>query len=244
MNSGRRFVIGDIHGCLAEVDRLIEHIAPTVHDTIIFLGDYVDRGPDSKGVVDRMVKLANEGPHCVFLKGNHEDMFRAYLGLGGTYGDVFIANGGGPTLRSYGIEGRAGSAALERMPESHRLFLESLVLSYEIRPFVCVHAGFAPQRDLDDQREEDMLWVRDEWVRAPHRFDRTVLFGHTPRREVYRHLPYKIGLDTGCVYWNKLSCLELVSGTLLQIQRGSRSVTGADLRRVVIQEGSVWPQII
>ncbi len=243
MSAARWFVIGDIHGCIAEVDRLLEHIAPTALDTIIFLGDYVDRGPDAKGVIERLVRLASEGPHCVFLKGNHEDMFLSYLGLPGNYGNVFVANGGGPTLRSYGMDEKAGAAALPLLPPSHRLFLESLQITHEIGPFVCVHAGFLPQRALDDQREEDMLWVRDEWVRARHSYDRTVLFGHTPRRDVYRHMPYKIGLDTGCVYWNKLSCLELVSGSLLQIQRGSRLVNGADLQRAVIQEGAVWPQI-
>ena len=90
---------------------------------------------------------------------------------------------------------------------------------------MCVHAGFLPTRAMQDQRDEDLLWIRDEWISSRHPFPFTVLFGHTPRREVLLDVPYKIGLDTGLVYWNKLSCVELAEKRLFQIRRGERRVS-------------------
>jgi serine/threonine protein phosphatase 1 len=92
-----------------------------------------------------------------------------------------------------------------------------------------VHAGVRPTRPLDDQLEEDRYWIREEFILKEHPFPVTVLFGHTPQREVLMHLPYKVGLDTGLVYGNKLSCLELTTRTLLQIDRGARQVHQRDL---------------
>src|SRR6185295_17593571 len=94
-----------------------------------------------------------------------------------------------------------------------------------VDPYVFVHAGISPLHSLEEQREEDLLWIRDEFIRNRHRLAKTVIFGHTPQREVLWHLPYKIGLDTGCVYGNKLSCLDLTSGVLLQVDRDTCAVT-------------------
>ena len=80
MSAARTFVIGDIHGCVDELDRLLDALAPAAGDTVVFLGDYIDRGPASKAVIDRLLRLRREGPRCVFLKGNHEDMFLGFLG--------------------------------------------------------------------------------------------------------------------------------------------------------------------
>lgn len=224
MNRARTFVIGDIHGCVEEVDRLIDALAPAASDTLVFLGDYVDRGPASKAVIDRMIRLRTEGPQCVFLKGNHEDMLLAFIGQRGLYGEAFLFNGGEATLRSYGLDGRPVAAVAAQFPAAHLDFLLSLALRYERGSFLCVHAGVAPTRPLDQQREEDLLWIRDAFIANPHPFPVTVVFGHTPQREVLVDLPHKIGLDTGLVYWNKLSCLELESQQLYQIRRGERQV--------------------
>jgi serine/threonine protein phosphatase 1 len=88
--------------------------------------------------------------------------------------------------------------------------------------FLFVHAGVNPLRQLDAQVPDDILWIREEFIRNRHLLPYTVIFGHTPNREVLWHLPFKIGLDTGCVYGNKLSGLDLRSGTLLQVRKGSR----------------------
>src|ERR1043166_9018992 len=104
MTPARTFVIGDIHGCVDELNWLLDALSPTEADAIVFLGDYIDRGPASKAVIDRLLRLRREGPGCVFLKGNHEDMFLAFLGLQGHYGEAFLLNGGETTLQSYGWE--------------------------------------------------------------------------------------------------------------------------------------------
>ncbi|HXQ24713.1 MAG TPA: metallophosphoesterase family protein [Candidatus Acidoferrales bacterium] len=226
----RTFVIGDIHGCATEIDRLLEVIAPTASDTLVFLGDYIDRGPAAKPVVDRLIQLRREGPTCVFLRGNHEDMFLAFLGQPGAYGDAFLFNGGGATLRSYGLQGEFGQITGAQLPPDHLEFFLSLQLQHVHGRFLCVHAGVAPTRPLAEQRAEDVLWIRDEFISSPHPFPFTVLFGHTPQREVLLHLPYKIGLDTGLVYWNKLSCLEIEAQRLLQIRRGDTQVHSRSLQ--------------
>ncbi len=225
----RTFVVGDLHGCVDELDRLLDTIGPTSNDTLCFLGDYVDRGPSPQGVIERLVRLQGQGVPCIFLKGNHEDMFLAYLGYPGCYGEAFLANGGQTTLASYGIEGLRGPAAAERLPQSHRDFLLTLRTQARFDAFLCVHAGVRPTRPLDEQTEEDLLWIREEFILSDHPFPYTVLFGHTPQREVLLHLPFKLGLDTGLVYWNKLSCFELEAKRLWQIQRGGRGVRSQSL---------------
>lgn len=231
MSCARTFVIGDIHGCVEEVDRLLDALALGAADTLVFLGDYIDRGPSPRAVIDRMLRLQHEGPRCVFLKGNHEDMFLAYIGEHGAYGEAFLYNGGEATLRSYDLEGQPPAAVATRVPPAHLEFLRALEMRFQHGSFLCVHAGVAPNRPLDDQRDEDLLWIRDAFIAHPHPFGCTVLFGHTPQREVLQDQPYKIGLDTGLVYWNKLSCLELGEQRLYQIRRGERAVTN----RVLLQ---------
>jgi len=229
MSAGATFVIGDIHGCLAEVDRLLAAIAPRRSDLVCFLGDYIDRGGDSKGVVERLLALATEGPSCVFLKGNHEDMFLDFLGEHGHHGDAFLANGGRTTLHSYGLSGRGGKTVATALPPAHLAFFRGLRLRASFDRFECVHAGLHPSRPFDAQHEEDLTWIRGEFIDEAHTFPCTVVFGHTPQREVRLHLPYKIGLDTGCVYGGRLTCLELRNKTLYQIGRGSREVCESSL---------------
>jgi serine/threonine protein phosphatase 1 len=230
MSEPRTFVIGDIHGCPDEVACLLDAIQPASGDTVVFLGDYVDRGPSPRAVIDRLLRLRHEGPQCVFLKGNHEDMFLAFLGRGGLYGEAFLFNGGEATLRSYGLAGRSGQITADQLPPDHLEFLLSLQLHHRQADFLCVHAGISPARSLEEQEAEDLLWIRDEFISSPHPFPFTVLFGHTPQREVLMELPYKVGLDTGLVYWNKLSCLELREKRLYQIRRGERAVRSRSVR--------------
>jgi serine/threonine protein phosphatase 1 len=223
-------VIGDLHGCLNELNVLLNFIRPGGDDHVCFLGDYVDRGPDSRGVVDRLIRLRDEGTRCTFLKGNHEDMFLAYLGHAGHFGDAFLLNGGGRTLASYGILTAPRKGTEVRIPREHERFLLALERESRLGEFFCVHAGLRPTRALEDQTDEDRFWIREEFITVPHRFPFTILFGHTPQREVFLDLPYKIGLDTGLVYGNKLSCLELKARRLLQVRREAREVVRYDLK--------------
>lgn len=221
------YVIGDIHGCPDELACLIEHLPLAASDRVVFLGDYVDRGPDSNGVISYLLRFTEECDNeVVFLKGNHEDMFLAYLGLPGQYGDMFLYNGGGATLASYGITSipPRGETILTRLPRAHVEFLRNLRQYHLADPFLCVHAGVHPLKSLEEQTEIETLWIRQEFISNPHRLPYTVIFGHTPQREILFDLPYKIGIDTGLVYGNKLSCIELDEKILFQIERKSRKV--------------------
>jgi serine/threonine protein phosphatase 1 len=227
------YVIGDIHGCLSEVACLMENLPLRPADQVVFLGDYIDRGPDSKGVVAYLMNMAKTiDNQVVFLKGNHEDMLLSYLGFNGNYGEMFLANGGQATLASYGISPMAFSqdCAMARIPASHLDFFLKLQNYYVHESFLCVHAGIQPLKPLEAQSEIDMLWIRNEFIANPHRLPFTVIFGHTPQYEVLFDLPSKIGIDTGVVYGRKLSCIELDAKELFQIDRGGRQV-----RRTSIQ---------
>ena len=118
------------------------------------------------------------------------------------------------------------------LPPDHRKFYMDLKSYYLIEPFLCVHAGIQPAKPLDQQEEEVLYWIRDEFILNRHLLPYTVIFGHTPQRQVLFHLPYKIGLDTGLVYGNELSCLELQEKVLYQIRRGKKEVT----RKIVKDE--------
>jgi serine/threonine protein phosphatase 1 len=159
-------------------------------------------------------------------------MFLDFLGHGGNYGDAFLWNGGEVTLESYGVEYLTGRAAAERLPADHLQFLLELQKQQRFGEFLCVHAGLRPTRALEDQDDEDLFWIREEFIDRPHPFPFTILYGHTPQREIRLHLPYKIGLDTGAVYGNLLSCLELGSKELVQVRTGTAEV----VRRSLVKE--------
>lgn len=222
------YVVGDLHGCLEELTYLLESLPLKPSDQVVFLGDYIDRGPDPKGLISYLIEWQKKGQQeFVFLKGNHEDMFLSYLRLPAKYREIFLFNGGDTTLASYGIAPTITSAeeARCRIPASHIDFLERLRTYCLIEPFLCVHAGIQPSKPLDEQTEKDFLWIRDEFIFNSHPLPYTVLFGHTPQRQVFFDLPYKIGLDTGLVYGNQLSCLEVKNKTLFQIERRNKTVT-------------------
>ncbi len=227
----KTFVIGDIHGCIDELNYLLDAIAPTSDDTVCFLGDYIDRGPSPKAVIDRLIRLQTEGPTCVFLKGNHEDMLLAYLVSTGTKHTPFLF-GDDTTIEDFGLPRDSPQAAIQCFPRDHFEFLLNLRDTWYFKDFLCVHAGVRPDRSLKDQHFSDYYWIRDGFIKHPHPFPYTVIFGHTVQQEVFLHLPYKIGLDTGVAYGNKLSCLELREKDLFQIDRWEKEVT----RRSLVEE--------
>jgi serine/threonine protein phosphatase 1 len=220
--SGRLFAIGDIHGCADELAAMLHAIAPARGDTVVFVGDYIDRGPCARDVLDMMLELPGGQAEYVFLKGNHEDMMLSFLGFPGRYGESFLFNGGAQTLDSYGITENMIDSAGENIPEPHVDFLRGLATSYLRPPYLFVHAGILPTRQLEEQTVEDMLWIRQEFIFHPHQIGATVVFGHTPMRAVMVDLPFKLGIDTGLVYGGKLSCIEFSEGVVYQVARGSR----------------------
>lgn len=239
----RLFVIGDIHGCLAETEALVNHLKGPLNfsteDLLVFIGDYIDRGPDSKGVINLLTSIKSEFPDTVFLKGNHEDMLMDYLGLGGRGADVYAHNGGLSFFRSYGLPAYAETKILlEGIPPEHVDFLKGLDLAVSIAEFLIVHAGFDPLKPLDTQTEEDMLWIRQAFTENTHPFNKTVVFGHTPYEDLMLHMPYKLGIDTGLVYGNKLTCVELVEGLLIQVEAGEREVKTASIQDYISSKSS------
>jgi len=222
----RFFVIGDIHGCAQELDALLAALSLAPGDTVAFVGDYLDRGLQSRVVIDRLLDLERQpGLTTVFLKGNHEDMCLSYLGRAGSWGEAWCLNGGAATLRSYGIDARVpGDEVAQRLPPAHLAFLEHLVPAYFAEGHLLVHAGIRPGVPWEMQDEEDLFWIREEFILNAHTLSQTVVFGHTPQRSVLVDLPYKIGIDTGCVYGGMLTALELHERRLWQVRLGERTV--------------------
>ena len=227
----RFFIVGDIHACPRELETLLTALELQPEDRLVFLGDYVDRGTDARAVVDLLLGMkADEVCHMTFLKGNHEDMFLEFLGYEGRYGEAFLVNGGNATIRSYGLPPNLfGKDAAALLPQEHLDFYLSLDTMLIEGETLCVHAGLNPVRSLDEQHEEELLWIRQEFIFHPHPFAHTVVFGHTPHREVLFDLPFKVGIDTGLVYGGKLSCLEVTEKSLFQIAKGSKTVKVANV---------------
>jgi len=152
-------------------------------------------------------------------------MCLAYLGRAGQWGESWMMNGAPATLRSYGVPlGVDGPLAAECFPKAHLDFLEGLLPWFVAERFLLVHAGIRPGRPLEQQTPEDFFWIREEFIQNPHDLPYTVVFGHTPRREILVDLPYKIGIDTGCVYGGRLTAVELTEGVAYQVARGERQV--------------------
>jgi diadenosine tetraphosphatase ApaH/serine/threonine PP2A family protein phosphatase len=184
-------VVGDIHGRVDRLNRLLTQLPR--ERTLIFLGDYIDRGPDSRGVIDRLLRLSHQRD-CVFLCGNHEDMLLAVLDnmYEGAAAD-WMRNGGDATLRSYGVA--SVQRLTEELPEEHVSFLRGLCEHKETKEFVFVHAGISP--DGPDATDRDTkLWMRIGPNEA-FGYGKIVIYGHTPYRSPLRG-PDWINIDTGC----------------------------------------------
>lgn len=203
----RVFIIGDVHGCLVMLQSMLEKINwRPERDRLVFIGDYIDRGGDSKGVIDLIIDLCRSTGRVHCLMGNHEGIFLDYL----NGGDIspFLLNGGESTLNSY-RKGRVLDSETQ-IPEDHICFLKSLDHYIELKDYYVVHAGFRPGVRIEDQILQDLIWIRDPFIFSDYDFGKRVIFGHTPFSEPLV-MDNKIGLDTGAVYGNKLTCLELPS---------------------------------
>jgi len=202
------FAIADIHGCFDQLRRLIKSLAIDQQcDTLVFIGDYIDRGSSAKEVVEYLIGLKRKFKNIVFLMGNHEQMFLNYLA--GIEEKIYLQNGGAATLSSYGISRffmpQARKAAV---PPGHLLFYKSLLPYYETNDYIFVHAGLMPGLSLDEQTVDDMLWIRQEFINSDYDFGKPVIFGHTPFSSPLI-MPNKIGIDTGAFSGGYLTCVEL-----------------------------------
>ncbi len=232
MNS---YIIGDIHGCSDELRYLVDALPVHPNDEIVFLGDYIDRGPDSSGVVSFLIEIKEhlKENRLVFLKGNHEDMLLSYLELSGQHGKMFLPNGGKATVLSYGLsaEGASPARLSAVIPPDHLEFYQALEYYYVTEPYFCVHAGIHPLKSMQEQTAEDLLWIRHPFLYSSHLLPYTIVFGHTPQHSVLYDLPYKIGLDTGLVYGNMLTCFDTDEKVLYQISRGKKRVTKVSIEQ-------------
>ncbi len=202
------FAIGDIHGCLDKLRSLIQVIgAEPAGDTLVFIGDYIDRADGGPDVVDYVLAIKKKYSKVICLCGNHENMLLRYLD--GIDEDLYLNNGGLATLNAYGIS-KSDSLRKRKakIPADHLRFFESLLLYYETDDYIFVHAGLAPAVPLILQATHDLLWVRQEFITSDYDFGKRVIFGHTHLKEPLI-MQNKIGIDTGAVYGGRLSCLEL-----------------------------------
>ncbi len=205
MDAGKSFIVGDIHGCSKMLKRLIDKIEWNPSgDRLIFIGDYIDRGEDPKGVVDFVLRLKEDSPLVQCLIGNHEQMLLDYLS--NVDPQSFIINGGLSTLRSYKAVRRSERDPL--IPSSHLAFFSSLLPMIELEQYYIVHAGFRPNIRMEDQDLFDMVWIRDGFIYSDYDFGKMIVFGHTPF-DSPMIMKNKIGIDTGAVYGNCLTCIEL-----------------------------------
>ena len=201
------FVIGDIHGCSDALAQLLEKIKPLAKDdTVIFIGDYIDRGPDSKGVIDIVLKLHSEHQRVITLMGNHEFMFKNALNGNGV--KEFLAMGGDATFNSYGIPLDSLQDMHTRIPSEHLLVFQDLLLYWEDQDHIYVHAGLQPGVHLTQQSMDWLLWARKEFIDLTYNFGKKVIYGHTPFDKP-KIDDNKIGIDTGAVYGGHLTCLIL-----------------------------------
>lgn len=202
------FAIGDIHGCFDQLTEIIASLKiDRQSDTLIFIGDYIDRGPSSRRVIDYLLDLSVSFKNVVYLLGNHEQMLLRYLK--GLDTEMYLHNGGASTLLAYGLSRRASALeAIETIPSEHLCFFESLLPFYETEDYIFVHAGLKPGIKLAEQKIHDLLWIRHDFIEADFNFGKRVIFGHTPRVRPLIE-PNKIGIDTGAVFGGRLTCVEL-----------------------------------
>lgn len=207
-------VIGDIHGCCSSLTQLLQKVRHRA-DTLVFLGDYVDRGPNSKEVISMLLSLRKEHQRVITLMGNHDFLFLQYLT--GQESTLFLQVGGRQTLASYGLSPSADRDEIARcVPPEHFAFLRSLPLLWEDRHAIYVHAGLQPGRHLSQQTPQWCLWARDQFIHTTYEFGKPVVFGHTVFKDPLI-TPNRFGIDTGAVYGGRLTALILPDGETVSV---------------------------
>ncbi|MBL8906729.1 MAG: serine/threonine protein phosphatase [Rhizobiales bacterium] len=196
------FAIGDVHGCSLALRRLLsacEGYARGKPFQLVFIGDYIDRGPDSAGVIAMVRALLEADPERVIcLMGNHEDLLLEALQTGDS--TTWLSNGGDATLASYGV------ATAQDLPAADRSFIETLRLCHDDGKRFYAHAGIMPGIAFDQQDRETLMWIREPFLSSTADHGRLIVHGHTPQRSGRPEiLPNRINLDTACVYGGALT---------------------------------------
>lgn len=221
----RLYAVGDIHGRLDLLNEMIgmveENAAqhPDKKKILIFLGDYIDRGLDSCGVIERLLQGVPDCFTPVFIRGNHEDMFLEFMHGNMEIAPSWLSLGGAAALASYGINslsGVGGKGKLEtlykdvkaKVPQSHLDFVKKTIMSATYGHYYFVHAGIRPRVPFDKQNPVDQMTIRGDFLFSEEHFGRIIVHGHTirPEPEIKRN---RIGIDTGAFATGKLTCLVL-----------------------------------
>ena len=220
------FAIGDIHGCLKQLISLQKNILNTKNfkkdnDLLLYIGDYIDRGPHSKDVISQIIKLQKENIKSIFLMGNHEQVMIDFLFNKINNLKYWLNLGADQTFKSYEIEvvefikdgfqddniEKLRLRLLEKMSKEDLEFFKNLKISYIAGDYLFVHAGIDPIKSLSKQSKKDILWSRAEkFFDKDFKFEKIIVHGHTPETEVV-NFPYRINIDTGCFFSGKLSCV-------------------------------------
>ncbi len=235
----RVYAVGDVHGCLTELDELLALIEaddaqrPEAEVTLVFIGDLVDRGPASAQVIDRLADLVGARPGVRVLAGNHEEILLRALDGDDKALKLFCRIGGRETAISYGI----AAADYERMdyvelaaalnahvPARHRAFFEQLEDMIVLGDYLFVHAGVRPHVALDQQQPEDLRWIRSSFLDHGRPLEKMVVHGHTIAEAVDRQ-PHRIGIDTGAYQTGRLTAIGLEGSNSWTLQ------TDGDTRR-------------
>jgi Calcineurin-like phosphoesterase len=221
--AGRTIAIGDIHGCPDALAALIDVVAPDPTDTVVTLGDYIDRGPHSRRVLDRLIALTGRC-RLVPLLGNHEELLLDALRDIGTL-RRWLDLGGADTLRSYGwVSGGPRRALADWIPRPHREFLAGCRPYHETPTHLFVHAGFVPELTMGEQPGLALRWrVTDAATAVPHHSGKVAVVGHTPQRsgEVL-DLGFLVCIDTNCARGGWLTALDTDTGQVWQADRAGR----------------------
>jgi serine/threonine protein phosphatase 1 len=218
--ASRTIAIGDIHGCLKALDALIDAIEPGAEDTLVTLGDYIDRGPESCGVLDRLITLAG-GCRLVPLLGNHEEMLIDALGNIDALGR-WLRCGGADALLSYGWKSGGPRRPLaDWIPTHHREFLFGCQPYHETETHLFVHAGFVPELPMAEQRTVALRWrVTDARTAAPHCSGKVAVVGHTPQSSgEILDLGFLVCIDTNCARGGWLTALDTDTRQVWQANR-------------------------
>jgi serine/threonine protein phosphatase 1 len=229
--AGRRiYAIGDIHGrldCLESMLHLIDaDLAenPVEDPMLVFLGDYGDRGPDSRGVIDLLARKSRKD-NVICLKGNHDECFERFLRNPNEVAEAFLSWGGVETLASYAVPAtgamdnnrKLSLEMVKSVPDRHRNFLSELKDCYFEGDYFFCHAGIRPDVAIDAQQSHDLIWIREEFLSHEGPFEKVVVHGHTPVPQV-EILPNRINTDTRAYETGVLSCVVLEGSSIRILQ--------------------------
>jgi len=233
------YAIGDIHGHLDKLDEALERILNDggADATVVFVGDYVDRGAQSQSVIQRIIDGQTAGKNWVTLKGNHDRMFELFMQSPPQHDPHLLLGmdwfndriGGIATLESYDIEIERGvsrtyqihAQAVECVPAAHIAFLQGLKTHYLVGGTLFVHAGIRPEIPLSEQTETDMLWIRQEFHDYKNDHEYLIVHGHTPVMNI-THYGNRVNIDGGAAYGRELTPIVIESAKVFALDRGER----------------------